>query len=555
MAKLDPANWKSAKDVYDERAAEATKKRKREEHRQEEHRDGSQQEAAQKDGTSSKRRKKDSATQSEKPVTLEKIADTGEQGIKNQNFAKRMRKRARRTARNEQERQRQQAKMEAALKKQGSTEDTNTQRSESRSEKGGSSQNKRQEPVMNSTSKSSSKAESGHTAPKPQFSPSTTQEQHDTRQKDQDNEHGDWSDEEEEESADEVGEIDRQQDENVDEEEEVGDVESTATSSEGVPEILSPAQDSAASSVSSILPPTSTAAQAQSSKIKTQGSPTRTDTNLQQSTQKSGSAAKITMSESERLAARQRLQEHIESLRSQRKADEKPPRSRAELLEQRKRKEEERKAAKKAQRQKEKDEEAIRQDEEMARRFSPGGSGSLLGSPRSPIVDSGSPNGGGYSYGRIAFEDGTSLDPNTLSDVKERKHKGPQDAATALKAAEAKQARLAALDGTKRAGIAEKDMWLNARKRAHGEKVRDNQSLLKKALKRQEKQKSRSGTEWDNRIEGVRSAQEAKQKKRTENLQKRKDEKFAKKTGAGKKKIKRPGFEGSFRGRTGKAKK
>ena len=39
-----------------------------------------------------------------------------------------------------------------------------------------------------------------------------------------------------------------------------------------------------------------------------------------------------------------------------------------------------------------------------------------------------------------------------------------------------------------------------------------------------------------------------KQKKRTENLEKRKDEKGQK----GKKgKVKRPGFEGSFRGRTG----
>ena len=94
-------------------------------------------------------------------------------------------------------------------------------------------------------------------------------------------------------------------------------------------------------------------------------------------------------------------------------------------------------------------------------------------------------------------------------------------------------------------------MWLNAKRRAHGERVRDDTSLLKKALKKQQGQKKKSEKEWNERTEGVQKAQYQKQKKRTENLAKRKDEK----QGGKGKKLKRPGFEGSFKGRTGGGKK
>ncbi|KAJ9611186.1 hypothetical protein H2200_004369 [Cladophialophora chaetospira] len=257
---------------------------------------------------------------------------------------------------------------------------------------------------------------------------------------------------------------------------------------------------------------------------------------------------------------RERLQESLSQFRASRNADTsdgRPPKNRQELLDQRRRKEEAKKAAKKEQKRREKEEEARRQDEEIARRFSPGGSGSLLASPRSPIIgDNNDSSSNNFIFGRIAFSDGTNLDPSSACAVEEHKKKGPRDAASQLQIAQSKKSRLAGLDDEKRSTLEQKDMWLNAKRRAHGEHVRDDTSLLKKALKRQQGQKKKSEKEWSERIEGVKTAQHMKQKKRNENLAKRKEQKQggAKSKGAGKK-VKRPGFEGSFKGRTGGGKK
>ena len=95
------------------------------------------------------------------------------------------------------------------------------------------------------------------------------------------------------------------------------------------------------------------------------------------------------------------------------------------------------------------------------------------------------------------------------------------------------------------------------KKRAHGEKVRDDTSLLKKTLKRREKAKKKSESEWKERKDGVAKGQAMKQKRREENLKKRSEEKGGKgkkkggaKGGAKPKaKMSRPGFEGSFTGK------
>jgi len=555
MAKLDPANWKSAKDVYDERSSEAAKKRKREVERENGVKEESlQQESAPEATQPTKKQKIHNPTKSPKPVPTQQIAekDESEEAL-NTNLKKRAKKRAHKKEKRQLDEQRR--KERAERKARDKTEKTTS-----------SEEQKNEETPV----KISKKAKREHTKDEPSVSTRKSGSEAPVQQKTavvpdmegqqvatdgnqgQDNEPSDVDVNERQlsETQDDFGSESKKEAEEEDEDIDMEDAASTATSSEVVPDIMSPPADSAASSVSSIQAPPKAATAKSTNPNLAKSAEVQQETNEPQGPQ---SAASI--SEADRLAARQRLQEQIANFRTQRKADDKTPRSRAELLEQRRLKEEERKAAKKVQRQKEKEEEARRQDEEMARRFSPGGSGSLLASPRSPIVDAGPSGSGSYTYGRIAFEDGTTLDSTTLTAAEQRKHKGPQDTATALKAAQAKQARLSGLDDSKRADIAEKDMWLNARKRAHGEKIKDDQSLLKKALKRQEKQKSRSGTEWDKRIEGVKGAQEAKQKKRTENLQKRKDEKSANKTGGSKKKVKRPGFEGSFRGRTGKAKK
>ena len=298
--------------------------------------------------------------------------------------------------------------------------------------------------------------------------------------------------------------------------------------------ILSPQLYSGSSSISSIIPPSG------STSHKTpQPQPT-----IVQSSPKANEASQ---------SAKERLEARLSELRAARKADTpdgRPARNRQELLEMRRKKEEERRTQKKEQRRKAREEEARKQQEEIARRFSPGGSGSLLASPRSPMEPSNN-----FSFSRVAFGDGAQADAALSSVMEQRRHKGPADPATALKAAQGKMSRLSGLDEGKRKDIEEKDMWLNAKKRAHGERVRDDTSLLKKALKRQEGTKKKSEKEWQGRLEGVAKGQEFRQRRREDNLRKRKEEKGSKGKKSKSKKVKRPGFEGSFKGRTGGGKK
>ena len=296
---------------------------------------------------------------------------------------------------------------------------------------------------------------------------------------------------------------------------------------------------SGSSSISSIAPPPNT--KSDLPKISTETS---------HPTPKAPSEAKPNAEE-----LKARLQARIDALRIARKADAPgAPANRQELMESRRRKEEERKAHKKELRRTAREEEQ-RQRTETLTRGSP-----LLSNTNSPLFSPGSPaassENNNFSFGRIASANGQRASASLNAVLTPgSKAKGPSDPRTALQAAEKRQSRLSALDPAKQADIAEKDIWLNARKRAHGERIRDDTSLLKKTLKRKEKQKKKSEKEWKERIEGVKTGQVMKQKKREANLQKRKDEKGVKgsKKSGGKAKSKggakkaRPGFEGSFR--------
>lgn len=260
---------------------------------------------------------------------------------------------------------------------------------------------------------------------------------------------------------------------------------------------------------------------------------------------------------------KQRLQKRLDELRAKRHADGlngKPARNRQELIEARRQKAEQRKAHKKELRQKAREEDQLKKDEAMARRFSPGGSGSLLASPRSPADSVGS-SSNNFSFGRVIFADGQHTDASLKNAREEHKSRGPTDAAAQLKMAEAKKARIDSMTPEQRAEIEEKDRWLNAKKRAHGERVRDDTSLLKKALKRKETAKKKSEREWKDRLDTVTRAKDQRQTKREENLRKRKEEKGnkgkskGKKPAGGGKKKARPGFEGSFKTKVGGKKK
>lgn len=246
---------------------------------------------------------------------------------------------------------------------------------------------------------------------------------------------------------------------------------------------------------------------------------------------------------------RARLMAKLDAMRAARKADGpdgRPAKNRAELIEARRKKEAERKAAKKAQRQlAQEDEDRLKAEEQLARIRGGSGSPSIFSHRSSPDRER------NLSFGRVAWSDGKQLEGDLSGFRESKKQKGRSDAKTALEAAKNKQARLNALDEEKRKDIQEKDLWLNAKRRAQGERVHDDPKLLKKSVKRLDKAKAKSSREWGDRQEAVTKGKEARQKKREENLRKRKEEKGTKgkkKAGKpGKKVKKRAGFEGTFK--------
>ncbi|KAJ4992609.1 60s ribosome biogenesis protein rrp14 [Stagonosporopsis vannaccii] len=249
---------------------------------------------------------------------------------------------------------------------------------------------------------------------------------------------------------------------------------------------------------------------------------------------------------------RARLNAKLDAMRAARKADGpdgRPAKNRAELIEARRKKEAARQLAKKTARQDAKEDEARQKAEEQLARIR-GGSGSPSIFPaRSPEAER------NFNFGRVAWEDGQELEGGLSKFLDARKKKGKSDTKTALEAAQKKQARISGYDEAKRKDIQEKELWLNAKKRAQGEKVFDDVNLLKKSLKRQQKQKDKSKQEWKDRLTSVADGKEKRQKKREENLKARRESKGVKgkKKGApkkgGKKPAKRPGFEGTFKGK------
>lgn len=254
---------------------------------------------------------------------------------------------------------------------------------------------------------------------------------------------------------------------------------------------------------------------------------------------------------------RARFNKRYQELRAARKADGpdgNPIKSRQDIMEQRRKKAEQRKATKKALRQKAKEEEARKREEQLR------GSGSPL-SKVGDVFSPPPPRQNSYSFSRLSFGDSAS-ESATLDSLNEssntsskKKQKGPSDPKTALQAAQARDAKLANLPAHKQALQSQKNMWGNAASRAYGDRPRDDTSLLKKALKRKEKQKGKSEREWKEREQGVIKAREAGQQKRERNLQKRREEKGGKGKGGKKKGGKgggvkqkgRPGFEGRWK--------
>ncbi|KAK7428712.1 hypothetical protein QQZ08_004806 [Neonectria magnoliae] len=246
-------------------------------------------------------------------------------------------------------------------------------------------------------------------------------------------------------------------------------------------------------------------------------------------------------------ALRARLAAKIEALRAARKADGpdgKPIRTRQELIESRRRKQALRKANKQELRKQAKLEEDRKREEALAS-TSPG--------VMSPAVEL-DENTSNFAFGRVAFGDGSQLSRDLSYVLSEGKKKGPSDPKTALIKVQNAKKRLQELDPEKKADIAEKDLWLTARRRAQGERIHDDEALLKRAVKRKETAKKKSEKAWSDRTDGVKMAQKERQRKREDNLRSRRDDKLLHRSGKGKKKKSgastkkkgRPGFEGSL---------
>lgn len=170
-------------------------------------------------------------------------------------------------------------------------------------------------------------------------------------------------------------------------------------------------------------------------------------------------------------------------------------------------------------------------------------------------------------YGNIEFGDGSKLTTD-LKRLRSKKHKGPanNDIKAHLLKLEQKKKKLANLSQEEQETLRDKENWQKMMLQVEGVKVKDDEKLLKKALKKKEKQKLRSETEWRERKQIVKDTTAARQKRREENLKARRDGKGKKgknqprlrkftgtvNTLANKKK--RAGFEGSAKSK-GKSKK
>lgn len=85
--------------------------------------------------------------------------------------------------------------------------------------------------------------------------------------------------------------------------------------------------------------------------------------------------------------------------------------------------------------------------------------------------------------------------------------------------------------------------------RATGQKVLDDPKLLRKSIRREQKEKLKSAQAWSERNRRVEEAKEAKQQKRSSNLKTRRDTKIERKIAKREKKLtRRPGFEGEIKG-------
>ncbi|CCF57390.1 hypothetical protein KAFR_0C03990 [Kazachstania africana CBS 2517] len=226
---------------------------------------------------------------------------------------------------------------------------------------------------------------------------------------------------------------------------------------------------------------------------------------------------------------RSKLQAKIQTLRAKRKAPgsnvQGAPLSRDAILKERKRKEELKKQKK--QQDEDEDEESDSSDDDDASDVD-----DEIRSNKKSAKDE--VNADNVMFQNIVFDDGAKLTSNLRNIRKNpnQKKKGPSknDIKAHLKLLETKQKKIESKDELEQIKLKEKDKWQRAMLQAEGVKLKDDEKLLRKALKRKESKKRKSAVEWSERQRTVQQSKMEKAKRREENLKIRKENKGVKRS-------------------------
>ena len=163
----------------------------------------------------------------------------------------------------------------------------------------------------------------------------------------------------------------------------------------------------------------------------------------------------------------------------------------------------------------------------------------------------------------VAF---SSVAESSSSSHKANRFKSSSNPSQALQQLTSRKEKLAALPEEKRKQIVEREKWEKATARMEGAKVADDETRLKKAAKRKEKEKAKNKKAWyglrshsclrfyrfsclcrTERKEQLAANMAARQKKRADNITSRNEKRKEKQKGA--KGKSRPGFEGKSFGK------
>lgn len=156
-------------------------------------------------------------------------------------------------------------------------------------------------------------------------------------------------------------------------------------------------------------------------------------------------------------------------------------------------------------------------------------------------------------FQNIVFDDGNAITSNLQNLRKLAKKKGPanNDIRAHLKLAEARKSKLESKDELDQIKEKEKSKWQRATLQAEGVKLKDDEKLLRKALKRKEAKKRKSSLDWKERQRTVATNIAEKQKRREANLKIRKDNKGVKRSKQQKMMRKFTGNKGPKKSRAG----